>query len=342
MVLGELAIRDWSRPGTEAIPDDVLDWLRALGRPTLFRIAGRRRDELRVAATLLHGNEPSGVRAMHDWLRQGREPACDAWLLVAGPAVALYDEPFGHRAIPDLGDLNRDWLDPGDDEPGRMVHAVLAALDSERPRYLIDLHNNTGHNPPYGVGCKSGPTELGLVSLFGRRHIHSDLRLGSLVEATQPLCPSVTIECGRAGNPEADAIAIQGLTRFLEDPDLEATFAPASVQVLDDPVRVSLKPGLSLAFSDQPVPGIDLTVVGDVDRHNFEQISPGTHVGWLREGTPWPIEALGADGTDRSRDWFVLRDDWLETRVPLMPVMMTTVVANASMDCLFYVVSERS
>jgi hypothetical protein len=95
---------------------------------------------------------------------------------------------------------------------------------------------------------------------------------------------------------------------------------------------------MRLAFGEAPQPGADLTLAPDIDRHNFSPVLPGAPVGWLGARGAWPIEARGADGEDVSSDLFHVRDGRLETRRGLVPIMMTTDVAVALADCLFYVV----
>jgi hypothetical protein len=331
--------RDWP---AERMPAEVEAWLAALGGPAWINVAGRDRSRCRAVSTLLHGNEPSGVRALHRWLCEGAEPATDVALFVGAVATALEPPGFAYRVLPGEQDLNRCWLPPHPGREGALASAVLERVAEVRPEALIDVHNNTGHNPPYGVGPDAGIPELTLVALFGRRFVHSDLTLASLVEGTRAVCPSVTIECGRSGDPAADRVALDGIRRFLglESLGLDAAGWPA-VQVLGDPVRVGVRNGIELAFGESPHPNADLTVVGDVDRHNFEMIPEGVHIGWVRSRDGWPVEALGADGRDRSRDLFVVRDGMLETRVPIMPIMMTTDARNALLDCLFYAVTPR-
>ena len=89
------------------------------------------------------------------------------------------------------------------------------------------------------------------------------------------------------------------------------------------------------------MPGADLTLVSDIDRHNFTPVMPGAPVGWVAPGAPWPLEARGADGEDLSRDLFVARGGRLETRRGIIPIMMTTDATVALSDCLFYVVQPR-
>jgi hypothetical protein len=335
-------LRRIDAPGPELLGDAPTALLARLGGPALLRLPGRDRGRTRALATLLHGNEPSGLRALHAWLRGGGTPAVDVLVFVGAVEAALAPPGFAHRMLPGRHDLNRCFRPPFEGAEGALADEALRALRAARPECLVDLHNNTGHNPAYGV---TGPLDeacLALVGLFADRVVTSDLRLGTLTEAMATDAPSVTIECGRAGDPAADAVALSGLRRYLErervtDP---SPGAPA-LRVLEQPIRVTLRPGVSLAFSDTPHPGVDLTVRGDIDRHNFELLLPGVPVGWLGRPGLWPIEALDARGEDVSRAWFTERDGLLETRRAVVPIMMTTDARVAASDCLFYVVRER-
>jgi hypothetical protein len=161
------------------------------------------------------------------------------------------------------------------------------------------------------------------------------------MEATAAIAPTVTIECGRAGDPAADANARVGLTRFLATTDLAALPVPA-LRILTHPLRVCVRPGVRLAFGDAPVAAADLTLARDVDRHNFEELAPGTAIGWVGAGSPWPLAAHGRDGEDRSRELFAVRGGVLYARQPLTPIMMTTDARAAAADCLFYAVRRSS
>ena len=343
--------RELGPEARRSLPVTVDAFLRALGGSSVLRVAGRDPTRTRVVTTLVHGNEPSGVRAVHAWFREGGIPATDVVVWIASVDAALGPPLFAHRALPDHRDLNRCFFDAGPaldgetreagpiEETGEhaLAQAALAELRAAAPEALIDLHNNTGHNPAYAVATLAGAAECHLAALFGGYLVHSDLTLGALVEATAREFPSVTIECGRAGTSAADAIALGGLRRFLEGEDWRSTPVD-SVQVLVDPMRVELAPNTALAFADAPVPDVDLTFAADVDRHNFQTLEPGTAIGWIAEGRGWPLSVRGANGRDVSRDWFAFRDGRIETRRPLMPIMMTTEPAIAQSDCLCYVV----
>jgi hypothetical protein len=323
------------------IPERVDEFLSLLGAPTLISVKGRDTSRTRIAATLLHGNEPSGLRAVHAWLRTGQVPAVNTLLFIAAVRTALAPPGFVHRFLPGRIDLNRLWFPPFDGRAGEFAHEVLRLLRQSNAESLVDLHNNTGHNPPYGVGPEPGAAELNLVAFFAERFVHSPLQLGTLVEATRDDFPSVSIECGRSGSPEADAVALAGLERYFAAEHLETRrLTVKRMQVFTDPVRVSVRPGLELAFGDGPVAGADFTIARDIDRHNFERVGPGAPIGWLGADAVWPVEALGEERRDLSRELFAVRDGVIETQKSIVPIMMTTNRRNALDDCLFYTVER--
>jgi hypothetical protein len=322
------------RPGD--VPEDVGDFLRALAGPTWIQIAGRDRSRTRAVSTLLHGNEPSGLRAVHSWLRAGSTPAVDTVVFIGAVEAALESPGFGHRALPGRRDLNRCFHPPWDGDEGRLAQRALELLHKVAPEALIDIHNTTGHSPSYGVAPRNGAAERALTSLFAKRLVHNSLSLRAIVEATCDDFPSVTIECGRAGDPVADAIARAGLERFLGADQVDGERAP--LDLLVDPVRVGVRAGAVVAFGPERNSAADLTVAEDVDRHNFETLAPGTEIGWTGEGPSWPLEAHGADGEEVSRELFSLGDGVIRTRRDLIPIMMTVDPAIAASDCLFYAV----
>jgi hypothetical protein len=341
-VSGASGVRVLDAPRGAAAGETPEALLGALGGPALLRVRGRDRSRVRGLATLLHGNEPSGLRALHTWLREGEAPAVDLVCFVGAVAAALREPGFAHRMLPGRPDLNRCFVAHVAGAEGEVARDALRLFREARCEALVDLHNNTGHNPAYGVATSADAAVAGLTALFGERLIVSDLRLGTLTEATSGDFPSVTIECGRAADPAADRAALAGLRRYAALERLEACAenAPPLV-VLERPVRVRARSDVRLAFGDAPVPGADLTLTGDIDRHNFELLPSGVAVGWVGPDASWPLEAHGGDGREVSRDWFTLRDGLLETQRAAVPIMMTVDMAVAKSDCLFYLVQRR-
>jgi len=335
---GELPVR--MAPRGDEVPEGVEDFLRSLGGPTVLRLPGRDRSRTRAVTTLLHGNEPSGLCALHGLLREGFEPAVDALLFIGAVEAALAPPGFAERRLLGALDLNRCFRGPCEGREGAVARELLAVLHAARPDALVDLHDNTGRSVPYGVGPRAGPAELGLVALFADRYVHSDLRLGALVEATAGDFPSVVIECGRAGSEAAGGVARAGIERYLSLGRLAETGADR-LQVVTDPVRVEVVPGIRLAVGDGPCPDADLTVAADMDRHNFGSVSAGFAIGWVRAGAPWPLRALRGDGFDVASDLFEVEGGVLRTRGEMLPIMITNDPGIAVDDCLFYVVRAQ-
>ncbi|MDX1650709.1 MAG: succinylglutamate desuccinylase/aspartoacylase family protein [Myxococcota bacterium] len=335
------ALRTLRDPAPGSIAPDVEDFLRALGGPSVVALTGRDRDPARrrAAVTLLHGNEPSGLRAVHALLRAGRRPAGDLLLAVVAVETALGPPPFAHRQRPGGRDLNRCFRAPFEGREGALAGDMLRALEAFAPACLLDLHNNTGQSPPYGVAPRADGPHRTLAGLFGDALVQSDLELGALVEATDRRHPSVTVECGRAGDPQADAVARRGLEAFADAAD-PAAGDGAGVRVLRDPRRVRVRESLRLAFAARPDPGADLTLRDDLERHNFLPVAAGTALGWVRQGCDWPLEMRDARGRDHSRELFALERGVLRAARELLPIMVTTLPDVARSDCLFYVVVD--
>jgi predicted deacylase len=333
-----LEIRD--APARTDVPADVDAFLDGLSGPTVFRLAGRDRSRVRAVVGMLHGNEPSGLRAIHTMLREGEMPATDALLFIGAVEAARLLPRHGHRFVPGRRDLNRCFAPPFEGPDGAIAGAALAVLTPSALEASVDLHNNTGHNPAYGVGSTRDPRNLALTSLWATRYVVSNIVLGSCAEALSAVAPAITVECGRAGDRGADEVAIAGLSRFLSAERL-LDRPPPAIETLEALVRVCIRPDVSLMFDERPHPEAGLTLDADIDRHNFQQLSVGTRIGWVRGDAGWPIVATDAAGADISRRLFAIEGDALVSRSAIIPIMMTTNAAAARADCLFYVVERE-
>ncbi|MGH8469986.1 MAG: succinylglutamate desuccinylase [Gammaproteobacteria bacterium] len=324
------------------LPGSVEHWLRELDRATLLRVPGRDRSRVRIVTTLLHGNEPSGVRAVHAWLRSGVAPATDVVFYIGSVEAALAAPPWSHRALPHARDANRCFSPPFWGLEGERARELIERLEAARPEALLDLHNNSGRSPAYGVGTVADAAHLGLTGLFADRYMLSDLRLGTLIEATERFTASIVVECGRAQDPVADAVALAGLERYLSVEDLSVRAERwQAMEILHRPIRVRVHPDVRLAFGDAPVEGANLTVRSDIDRHNFDPVEPGIVLGWLGPPGTWPFDARGGDGVEVSAELFTSADGLVRIRRAMVPVMMAVSAAIARSDCLFYAMQKR-
>ncbi len=83
--------------------------------PTHIHIHGKNRQRSRAVATLLHGNEPSGLFAIHDVPRQKIRPLIDMHSFILNVDAAKQSPGFIYRMLPHHKDLNRCFNAPFDD-----------------------------------------------------------------------------------------------------------------------------------------------------------------------------------------------------------------------------------
>ncbi len=308
--------------------------LRGLGAPAALHLAGAGGGRRRAVVTLLHGDEPSGLRAVHALLRSGFQPAGDT-LIVIGNVPAAFKAV---RYLPGERDLNRAFFGPWDDAAGQLAAAVLGALRRFEPTCVVDVHNTSGSGPAFGVSAAHTADHETLTGHFTERLVVTDITLGALMEAAEPLCPALTVECGGALDAYADGVAMQGLRRYLSlDDPLAATDVDLALDLFVHPVRLELAPGARLAIDEVPG-GADVTLRTDVERLNFGSVEPGTAIGWCAQPARC-LRARRADGTDVLARLFGSRGDGrLCALTTLRLFMVTSSVAAAVDDCLFYVV----
>ena len=298
---------------------------------------GRDPSLVRLVSGGLHGNEPSGFHAVHALLRDPGSLATDVVFLLGNVEAALLEPHFSHRAVPGGRDMNRVW---GGDDPsplGEVARQALAQLEGLPLEAGVDLHNNTGYNPIYAITIADGAVRRPLARAWTRRLVlYPGTYLGTLLEQIEARAPGVVIECGQAGDPESDLAAERGLRNFLEAGDLESIpeGEPGPPQTFRSLGRVLVRPEVSLGFGARAE--AELRVDPGIERWNFVELPAGTLLGRFDGAPPLLLEG-GELEVDAVLDQ---RDGEVRTRVPLVPVMLTTRPDAAKLDCLFYV-SER-
>lgn len=314
-----------------------------LGGPTVVRVPGVDRERLRVLSGTIHGNEPSGVRALHRLLVDAVTPATDVLLVFGALDATLHPPRSTHRMVPGRRDLNRCFRGPFDDDNGQIARAILDACGERRIEASVDIHNTTGKNPDFVIAGVIDDAHAGLASLFSERYLAWRLQLGTFAEVLDDGgAVGITFECGQVNDPAADARAVEGARRFVTTDVLPVGGAP--LHLYRDPVRVRLSPGTTISFDDDDNNNsdADLRCPATTDARNFTRVEAGTVLGRVRAGIPWPLRVDGDDdrsGPDLSQRFFAIEHGHLVTRVAIVPLMITTNAAVAASDCLFYAVT---
>lgn len=326
-------------PPVALLGGSVLEFLRALGRPTAFVQRGRHPSPRRAVVTLIHGDEPSGITALWKWLGSGAVPYADTLFVIGNVEAAIAAPGFAWRHLDDERDLNRCFAPPFIGRQGNLCRSILDVIRAFDPACLIDVHNTSGVGPAFGVTPQHSAGHESLMTGFSEKLIVSDIRLGSLMESANEICPSITVECGGAIDTYADNVADQGFEVFLttEDP-LRTDGRDIPMELLHHPVRVELRPGRTIGFGHVP-DGADVVLLHDVERYNFGVVSSEHHLGWLGDHGVEALTALSSDGRNVISD--VLHrdsDGALRPARELKLFMVTTKAEAARDDCLFYAI----
>lgn len=327
-------------PLPSELGNTVEEFLQRLEGPACLFLKGKE-DRTRAFVTLLHGNEPSGVRALFRWLKSGQVPAINIVCIVASVAAALEPPQFSHRMLPRGRDLNRCFKPPFDDAQGELAEELLEILRVHHPEAVVDMHNTSGSGPAFGVCTHMDRHHDALVSLFTQRLIISNLNLGALMDISEYSYPTVTIEVGGRLDDAADELAYEGLCRyFLAQQVLSPPKTDWELDLLVDPIRLELTENVTLTYAHQPSADYDITLCADIEHHNFGIVPAATLLGWAQGPATDLFSAQDASGRCALARLVRIEQGRLVTAQRLKLFMITNSAAIAASDCLFYAVVD--
>ncbi|HEY9377656.1 MAG TPA: hypothetical protein VIQ02_11245 [Jiangellaceae bacterium] len=314
------------------------------GRPALIRIPALGMAPLpraRLIACLMHGNEPSGYRAVLEVLRRGERFPFDLWILIGNVRAATQDGWYAHRFLDGQEDFNRVWeIGPTTTRMRRCAAAILDELGSAGLEAAVDLHNNSGQNPYYAIVPKPSPRAVKLAALCADTLLHWRLRAYTLMEALADTCATVAVECGLPHLSEGTAFASGVIHRFLAADSFTVSGGEPPLRpsrIVETLQRVTVRPEVTFTFGGVVDEETDLVIVPGLDGYNFEVLPAGHTIGHIDIGAAVPLLATDMDGADVTDRFFrTTPDGRVITAEDITPVMMTTTVVQARRDCLFY------
>ena len=287
-----------------------------LGGPTLFDL--RRSGEAPLfVSVLVHGNEISGW----DAVRRLRRELMDASVLLFVGNVAA--ARAGVRALPGRPDFNRVW-EGGEWPEAKVADAVSEIVAEARPRLAVDVHNNTGRNPPYSVVARRDAATLAAARAFAGRAIFATQPTGFQTGRLARVCTAVTVEVGTPDDPASTDRAAAFLRRLLD----------CSVSRLAAPET----PGLALYETVARVTlSDDAVLVPDAQRFNFRTAPAGAKL--VERGA---LHAHAADGADVGDAYFRRSNGATVLKRPSVVAMYTGDLHAARQDCLCYFIEPAS
>jgi hypothetical protein len=331
----ELSIIDHLPEGLlDCVPPDLE---KLLGGPTLIHLPGRVSAPL-FASVLLHGNEHTGIDAARRVLARHRQTGLPRALSLFIGNVAAAARNL--RSLPGQPDFNRCW--PGSVQPAgperTLLRQVTEEMSRRNPFASVDIHNNTGLNPHYACINRLDRRFLHLALIFSRTVVYFERPLGVQSAAFAPLCPAVTLECGKSGAVEGIEHAARAIEAYLNLSAFPShAVAPQDVDLMRTFAIVKVPEGRAISFDGAPA---DFTFNGNVDSLNFSEVQPGAAFGKRAAETDarLKVEPAGNVLTEAEElaRCFSYPGDEIRFAQPVIPSMLSCDAAAVKADCLCY------
>lgn len=339
-------------PSWQELHADYEQFLLSMTGPTVIDITGLNTKKHRVINTLLQGDEPSGLIALHRWLITQDEkelPQTNMRFIICSVEAASKSPMFSKRFIEDSKDINRCFGKSGqkhgfqDDQQGCYERAQLIeqAIRDVNPEMVIDLHNAASPGPTFSI-CSMITTEtLSLASFFCQTLILSDLSLGSLMEQNFS-CPFITIECGGSHDEQAHEVAFAGITHIANCENIGYIHQEKNVEVIYRPLRLQVKNSVNLSYAEHDEGYSGVTLKHNIEYLNFGGAHQDEMIGWIDGDGTKNLQLLDQKGNNVIDEYFYTRDNQLVCRQNLRIFKATTNKQAALNDCLFYVVTHSN
>ena len=327
------------------IPDafleiDYRDIKNIFNEPTLIHLKGHKSPALFISI-MLHGNEFSGLQIMQEILKKYKETEGytlpRSIRLFVGNVEAASQ---GLRRLDNELDFNRAW--PGTPEPdaptSKLIAEVMNSITENELFAAIDLHNNTGKNPPYGCISVVNEKNKYLSSFFNHIAMVFHTPKGVSTMAFDDICPAVTLECSTPGNRlgiDKAVALIDDLMHMDHFPD--KPLPPHDLQLVQNSAVLKIAEGVNFGFEDEKGT-FDLTLIANFDRHNFTRLE--TSEVFARTTLDKPLIATAEDGSDLTDDLISNNNGAISLKKPLMPAMITLDKHIIIQDCLCYLLED--
>lgn len=329
----------------EGLPAEILrldatELFGALGGPAVFHLPGRDPRPLFVSC-LLHGNEPTGWRAVQRLLGTHAGGALPRALSVLVGNVEAAAQR--RRVLDGQPDFNRVWPDADGTPANRSAEAawmadVVREMQARKLVASVDIHNNTGDNPHYGCVNTLEPHGLALAGAFSAIALYFTYPTGVQTMAFTGHCPAVTIECGmpdwQAGIDHATAFLAHCLRHDFSAP-------PTGVRqpvVYQTAATVRFPAGHSFGFGRDA--DAEFVLDDDIERLNWRSLPAGTALGRFASARARGPLAVDVRGRDTGARWLRRDGDRLVTTRLLTPAMLTRDPAVIRADCLCYLLER--
>jgi hypothetical protein len=326
------------KPQLAQLKSDHLQYLEELEAPTIIDIVGKDTSRCRVVTTLLHGNEPSGLIAMHKWLSTEGDltlPQTNMRFIICSVEAAKLIPKFSHRYLNNGLDINRCFGQEHTQEYYQRAKLIEQAIEDVSPELVVDLHNTSGSGPAFAVCTKITDNALSVISLFCQSVILSGIKLGALMEQDFN-CPVITVECGGAQDEQAHQVAFQGIKQLAELKEIYQE--KPEVNIIRQPLRLKLKPEVCLSYGLSMEYNTGVSLIASIEKTNFDGAIKGQSLGWLDGLGLANFDLIDDKNNNVIDDYFIAQGNQFICKQDMSIFMATSNKDIAKADCLFYIV----
>jgi succinylglutamate desuccinylase len=302
--------------------------------PTLLHLPGRKQQPLFISV-LQHGNEHTGLLAVQALLQKYHGIALPrpVSIFLGNLSAARH----GLRRLDNQPDYNRIW--PGasqemlDYPEARMMRQIVEIMARRDVFASVDVHNNTGFNPHYACVNVLDHKYLQLATLFSRTVVYFIRPRGVQSMAFAKICPAVTLECGKPGEPHGMQHAIEYLDACLHLSEIPShPVAEHDISLFHTVAQIKIRDDISFSFNQEDT---DVVFSDDIDRLNFRELSKGTRLGTVNTDRK-ALTAEDEHGNEVTHRYIDCIDDDLILTRTVMPSMLTLDERIIRQDCLCY------
>jgi len=312
--------------------------------PTLIHLKGEKHPALFISI-LLHGNEYSGLQIMQEILKKyqttdGYKLPRSIWLFVGNVDAAQ----MGVRLRDGQTDFNRAW--PGTPEPNSdtalLIQKVMDKITQDELFAAIDLHNNTGKNPPYGCISVVNEKNKYLSSFFNHIAMVFQSPKGVSTMAFDDICPAITLECSTPGNEPAIKRAFELIDDLMHmDHFPEKPLPSHDLQLVKNSATIKINADVTFCFEDDEYSdtlGYDLTLVKNFEHHNFTLLEKNEVFAYSEVAKP--LLVIAPDGEDITEEIIQNDNGKVSLKKAQMPAMISMDKKIILQDCLCYLLED--
>lgn len=330
-------------PDFSVVKADYDQFLLSLDGLTIIDITGQDTSKCRVIVTLLYGNEPSGVIALHRLLESCEKLANPTNIRViicsveAASLTPLCSHRFLDNAQKDINCLfgqgeaaNEDYI-----SRARLIEHKIREVS---PEAIIDLRNTPGSSPAFAFSHVVTPKILTLASFFTSSLVLTEVNQGTLL-AQDFDCPILRIECGERRDEQAHEVAYQGMKTFIQCPNLLQHHQEQDVKIIYKPLRLQVAEGVDLQFDTHDEGELGVTLKTNLDILNYGGAQAGQLIGWVDQKGIDNLELFNDVNKNVINEYFYLRENQLVVKKSIKVFMAHTNEEFINNRCLFYLVN---